>query len=119
MDAAIKQTVLAFPSTREEIMDHNYSPQQQQRHALLTVFLTVLALMFFGLVLIVIGNGLVEAVVLIGGGMFLLGMFHYLLWGRALSQETAGEREEEQLRQRAAEVESEENWHPPDTRIRR
>jgi fatty acid desaturase len=100
-------------------MDHNYSPHQQQRHALLTVFLTVLALLFFGLVLIVIGNGLVEAVVLIGGGMFLLGMFHYVLWGRALSQETAGEREEEQLRQRAAEVEAEEDWHPPDTRIRR
>jgi hypothetical protein len=62
---------------------------------------------------------LIFSVVLLGGGMFLLGMFHYVLWGRAFSQETAGEREEEQLRQRAAEVESEEDGHWPDTRIRR
>ncbi len=100
-------------------MDHNYSPRQQQRHALLTVFLTVLTLIFFGFVLIVISNGLILSVVLLGGGMFLLGMLHYVLWGRAFSQEVAGEREEEQLRQRAADLEAEEDWHPPDTRIRR
>ncbi|HTU94135.1 MAG TPA: hypothetical protein VMF69_28915 [Gemmataceae bacterium] len=100
-------------------MDHNYSPRQQQRHALLTIFLTVLALIFFGLVLIVISNGLIFAVVLLGGGMFLLGLFHYVLWGRAFSEKTAGEREKEQLRQRAAENETEEEWHGPDTRIRR
>lgn len=100
-------------------MDHNYSPEQQQRHVMLTIFLTVLALIFFGLVLLVISNGLIIAVVLLGGGMFLLGMFHYLLWGRAFTEATAGEREEEQLRQRAAEVESAEDWHHPDTRIRR
>jgi hypothetical protein len=100
-------------------MDHNYSPRQQQRHALLTVFLTVLALIFFGLVLIVISNGLILSVALLGGGMFLLGMFHYVLWGRAFSEETAGEREEEQLRQHAAEMEAEEDQHRPDTRIRR
>lgn len=100
-------------------MDHNYSPEQQQRHAMLTVFLTVLALIFFGLVLIVISNGLIFAVALLGGGMFLLGVFHYVLWGRAFSEQTAGEREEEQLRQRAAEIEPEEDWHHADTRIRR
>jgi fatty acid desaturase len=100
-------------------MDHNYTPEQQQRHALLTVFLTVLALLFFGLVLIVISNGLIFAVVLLGGGMLLLGMFHYVLWGRAFSEATAGEREEEQLRQRALETEAEAKWDRPDTRIRR
>lgn len=100
-------------------MDHNYSDQQQQRHALLTVFLTVLGLLFFGLVLIVISNGLILAVMLLGGGIFFLGLINYLLWGRAFSEETAGEREEEQLRQRAAEIESEDDWQRPDTRIRR
>lgn len=100
-------------------MDHNYSQRQQQRHALLTVFLTVLASIFFGLVLIVISNGLILSVALLGGGMFLLGVFHYVLWGRAFSEQTAGEREEEQLRQRAAETEAAEDWHRPDTRIRR
>ncbi len=100
-------------------MDHNYSPQQQQRHAMLTVFLTVLALLFFGLVLIVISNGLILAVVLLGGGIFFLGIINYALWGRSFSEATAGEREEEQLRQRAAESEPQEDWHPPDMRIRR
>lgn len=100
-------------------MDHKYSPQQQQRHAMLTAFLTVLALIFIGLVLVVISNGLVITVVLLGGGMFLFGMLHYVLWGRAFSEATAGEREEEQLRQRAAETEAEEDCQRPDTRIRR
>lgn len=100
-------------------MDHNYSPRQQQRHALLTVFLTVLASIFFGLVLIVISNGLIFAVLLLGGGMVVLGMFHYLLWGRAFTNATAGEREEEQLRQRAAEIEAEAKWDRSETHIRR
>lgn len=98
-------------------MDHNYSPQQQQRHALLTFFLTLLGLLFFGLVLIVVSNGWLLVAFLLGGGIFFLGMINYLLWGRAFSDATAGEREEEQLRQRAAEVDSDDRR--PDTRIRR
>jgi hypothetical protein len=49
----------------------------------------------------------------------MLGLFHYVLWGRAFSDAVAGEREEEQLRQRAAAVEADDDWHAPDTRIRR
>ncbi len=100
-------------------MDHKYSPQQQQRHALLTVFLTVLTLIFLGFVLIVLSNGIILSVLLLGGGMFLFGLFHYVLWGRAFSEQVAGEREEEQLRQRAAEIEAEVDRQQPDTRIRR
>lgn len=100
-------------------MDHKYSPQQQQRHVMLTFFLSVLALLFIGLVLIVLSNGIILSVILLGGGMFLMGMFHYVLWGRAFTEQVAGEREEEQLRQRAAEIEAEQDWHQPDTRIRR
>lgn len=99
-------------------MPHNYSPPQQQRHALLSVFLTVLALGFFLLVLIVISGGFFLYVMLFGGGVAILAMLHYLLWGKAFSDSVAGEREEEKLRQRAAEVETEE-WRAPDTRIRR
>jgi hypothetical protein len=51
--------------------------------------------------------------ILVSGGFFLyviylalaiagIAVFHYLLWGRALSRQVAGEREEEQLRERAA-----------------
>lgn len=100
-------------------MTHNYSSEQQQRHAFLSVFLTMLALGFALLVLIVISGGLFLYVLLLGGGIVMVGLLHYLLWGWAFSQETAGEREEEQLRQRAAAIESEEPWKGPDTRIRR
>ena len=44
--------------------------------------------------------------------MVAFGYLHYVLWGYAFSQQTAGEREEEELRQR---VEAEEygQRHPP------
>jgi hypothetical protein len=101
------------------MMTHNYSPEQQHRHAFLSIFLTVLALGGALLVLILISGGFFLWVVLFGGGIVMLGMLHYLLWGWAFSNETAGEREEEQLRQRAADIEAEDDWHRPDTRIRR
>ncbi len=100
-------------------MAHNYSSEQQHRHAFLSLFLTILALGFSLLVLILISGGFFLYVVLFGGGILMLGLFHYVLWGRAFSDSVAGEREEEQLRQRAAEVEAEEDGQPPDTRIRR
>jgi fatty acid desaturase len=101
------------------MMTHNYSSGQQHRHAFLSLFLTLLALGFAVLVLIFISGGFFLWVVLFGSGILMLGMFHYLLWGRAFSDAVAGEREEEQLRQRAAEVEAEEQWQSPDTRFRR
>lgn len=100
-------------------MTHNYSTGQQHRHAFLSLFLTLLALAFAVLVLIFISGGFFLWVVLFGGGIVTLGMFHYMLWGHAFSDEVAGEREEEQLRQRAAEIETEEQWQAPDTRFRR
>lgn len=100
-------------------MAHNYSSEQQHRHAFLSLFLTILALGFSLLVLILISGGFFLYVVLFGGGILMLGLFHYVLWGRAFSDAVAGEREEEQLRQRAAEVETEEDGRSPDTRIRR
>lgn len=100
-------------------MSHNYSSEQQHRHVLLSVFLTILALMFSLVFLIFISGGFFLYVVLFCGGIVMVGLFHYVLWGRAFSEEVAGEREEERLRQRAAEVEGEEKWQGPDTRIRR
>jgi fatty acid desaturase len=82
-------------------MDHNYSQDQQQRHALLAVFLTVLGVLFFGVVLVLLSGGFFMYVVLLPAAIFLMGLLHYVLWGRAFTEEVAGEREEEQLRQRA------------------
>ncbi len=100
-------------------MDHNYPPAQQHRHAFLSVFLTVLALGFFLLVLILISGGFFLYVVLFAGAILMLALLHYVLWGKAFSDAVAGEREEEQLRQRAAAIQEEDDWHTPDTRIRR
>jgi len=100
-------------------MTHNYPQPQQQRHALLSVFLTMLALGFFLFLLIFISGGFFLYVLLLGGVILFMAMLHYALWGRAFSESVAGEREEEQLRQRAVAVEPDDDWHPPDTRIRR
>jgi hypothetical protein len=67
-------------------------------------FLGFLLVLFMGggflLYLIVISGGVflyvILAVVVIG----LVGYLHYLLWGHSLTEEVAGEREEEEARQR-------------------
>ena len=101
-------------------MTHNYPPTQQHRHAFLSVMFTVFALAFFVIVLILISGGFFLWVILLGGSILGVGFLHYVLWGRAFSASVAGEREEEQLRERAAAIdEDEDDWQPPDTRIRR
>jgi hypothetical protein len=100
-------------------MAHNYPPSQQHRHGLLSVFLTLFGVAFFLLVLILISGGFFLWVVLFAGGILTVALMHYALWGRAFSDQVAGEREEEQLRQRAAAAAEEDDWHTPDTRIRR
>ena len=83
-------------------MNENYpSPQQQNRQTFLTVFLTVLALLFFLVVLIFISGGFFLYVVLFAGAILMISLLHWFLWGRSFSEQVAGEREEEQLRQRA------------------
>jgi hypothetical protein len=76
---------------------------QPSRGPLLGLFLTILALMFFVLVLIFISGGFFLYVVAACLGLVAWCGFHYVLWGRAMSHSVAGEREEELLRQRAAE----------------
>ncbi len=83
-------------------MDPDYTPRQR-RESFLTLFLTALGALFFLFVLILLTGGYLVYVLLIGGGLFGVGLLHYLLWGRLLSQQVAGEREEERLRRRAEE----------------
>jgi len=81
---------------------HANDPYRQRRQNFLALFLTALGLLFFLTVLVFLSGGFFLYVVLVAGGMACYGLFHYLLWGKMLSQEVAGEREEEQLRRRAA-----------------
>lgn len=100
-------------------MDHNYSTEQQQRHATMSVFFVVFVVGFSLLFLIAVSGGLFLYVLLLAGFIFFVAAIHYVLWGKLFSEQTAGESEEERLRQRAAEIESGDDWHMPDTRIRR
>ena len=76
-------------------------PTQERRQTFLTIFLTGLLGAFFLVVLILISGGFFFYVLLVGLGMTAAGLLHYLAWGRAFESEVAGEREEEQLRERA------------------
>jgi hypothetical protein len=82
-------------------MDDNRVPGSSERDT----YLTILLCAFVGipvLVFFVILTGGIFLWLLIGAaGIAIFGAFHYLLWGRAFSQETAGEREEEELRAEA------------------
>jgi hypothetical protein len=76
--------------SKEAIVDDNGAPQSSGRDSYLTIVLCA----FVGIPVFVFLN-------------FLTGTFHYFLWGRSFSQETAGEREEEELR---AEIEEQEHF---------
>jgi hypothetical protein len=80
-------------------MDEPYQEQRESRTTLLIVAMAVLfALPCFG-ILIVLTDGYVLALV---GVLLLLGVVagvHYLLWGRSMARNTAGEREEEEMRE--------------------
>jgi hypothetical protein len=68
-----------------------------------------MAVAFLVLVLIFITGGYFLYVLAACVGLALLCAFHYVLWGRALTEAVAGEREEELLRQRA----EAEDWDEP------
>jgi hypothetical protein len=81
-------------------MDYNGSPRSSGRDT----YLTILLCGFVGIPLFVFLNiitgGLFLWLLIGAAGIGVLGAFHYLLWGRSFSQETAGEREEAELRDR-------------------
>jgi hypothetical protein len=68
---------------------------------MLPTMLGGLFVVFFATFLILITGGFFFYVLLVVGGVALLSWIHYELWGRALSQRTAGEREEMELLERA------------------
>jgi hypothetical protein len=73
---------------------------RQRRETFLSFFLALFFGCGFLLFMIVVTGGfflyVIIAVVVIG----IVGYLHYLLWGHALTQEVAGEREEEEARER-------------------
>ncbi|HYT92687.1 MAG TPA: hypothetical protein VEL76_28480 [Gemmataceae bacterium] len=83
-------------------MEQEDNATRKTRETLLTLMLTA-----------VFGGGFLVFLILVTGGFFfyvigavatigMIGSLHYCLWGQALSQEVADQREEEELRERLA-----------------
>jgi hypothetical protein len=79
-------------------MQPDYKAEGQRREAMLAVMLAVLGGVF---ALVLLTGGFLLYLLLAAAGVAVLGGLHYLLWGRLMSEETAGEREEAELRDRA------------------
>src|SRR5262249_12571695 len=75
--------------------------ERKRRESMLTIFLTALTGAGLLLFLIVVSGGFFFYVVLAVLALGLFGWIHYLLWGRSLMEHTAGEREEQALRDQA------------------
>ena len=99
-------------------MERDDNSVRKGRESLLTV---LLALLF--------GGGFLFFLILVSGGFFLyvvsavfaivlVGAFHYLVWGFAMTQEVAGEREELEARDRS-EARRELPPRPDDYHVRR
>jgi hypothetical protein len=80
----------------------NDPPDPSARRAhFLPILLATMGLFFFLLVLVMLTGGFMFYIVMCVLIAVAFGSLHWLLWGRLLTDLTAGEREEERLLQRA------------------
>ena len=83
-------------------MNHNgkdyRTPQSSGRDTYLTIVLCVFVVVPLFVFFNFLTGGLFMWMLIGAVGIGILGIFHYFLWGRSFSQQTAGEREEEELR---------------------
>ena len=73
----------------------DFHEPSRSRETMLTLLLTGLGTGAFLLFLIFVTSGFFLYVVLAVGGITVLGFVHYMLWGRAMTQDVAGEQEHE------------------------
>ncbi|MFO0970434.1 MAG: hypothetical protein U0793_33220 [Gemmataceae bacterium] len=81
-------------------MDTDIQPRRKRRETILTISLVVIlgGLFLFFMNLISLGIFMWVGAIIIAMG--LIGFLHYVLWGQTMTENTAGEREEAELRQR-------------------
>jgi hypothetical protein len=82
-------------------MHSNGAPGSSGRDTYLTILLCAFVGIPVFVFFVILTGGLFLWLLIGAAGIGIFGAFHYLLWGRAFSQETAGEREEEELRAEA------------------
>jgi high-affinity Fe2+/Pb2+ permease len=75
----------------------------ERRATFLPMLMAVIAAGFFCVVMIFVTGGFFFYVVGIGLLFVLLGLFHYLLWGRAMDQEATAERQRLEALEKAQE----------------
>ena len=90
-------------------MDHEPAPPSRFREnaVILTLVLVLGGVIIFFLDLI--SFGIFTYAIAVGGAVVLLGFVHYVVWGRAMSEEVAAERDAMLLKE---EREAEERDHP-------
>ena len=76
-------------------MEPSENPEGRQRGACVSLMITAMVVGFLALLLTVATGGWAFYIIGIGTAIFLFGTIHYLLWGRMMLQQTAGDREEE------------------------
>ena len=75
--------------------------ERQRRGACLSIALTGSAVCIFLLLLVLATGGWAIHLVWMGVAIALFGLIHYAVWGQWMLRQTAGEREEEEARQKA------------------
>ena len=78
-------------------METQDNPHRRARETFLTLSLTVLFAGGFMAILNFLTFGVLTHVIAVAIVIGVVGTFHYVLWGQALSQEVAAERQEEEL----------------------
>src|SRR5690349_7283359 len=84
----------AMPTRKGDPAVEQLGSNNRSRETTLAVMLTVLAIIGFLFFLTLLTGGWAVYFVLVVFGLVAFGGLHYLLWGRLMMQETAGEREE-------------------------
>jgi hypothetical protein len=81
-------------------MHPNDHPERRRRETFLGLFLAIFVGGGFFLFMVLITGGFFLYVLAAVAGIGAVGSVHYFLWGRSLTLEVAGEREEEEARER-------------------
>jgi hypothetical protein len=84
----------------------------QERSRFLPMLMATLAAGFFCVVMILITGGFFFYVVAAVLGLVLLGMFHYVVWGRSMDREAAAERQRQETLEKMKES-FDKPRHPP------
>ena len=91
-------------------MDRQPEPQSSARDAYRAIVITLVLGVPSFLFLTILTGGWILSLTFGALGLAILGGLHYLLWGRSLSRQTEGEREEAEIREQ---METEEWDMPP------